>query len=298
MKQYDAQSLVIHPGNTTDPHTLVEVTPPIAGWEALSFRAVRLGKGEQWSFDPGQNELALAVLGGQIDVESNRGRWEAVGRRKDVFSGMPYALYLPPNSTLTVTARTDCEFALGWAASQAEYPARLITPEGMEVEIRGGGHATRQINRILPPGSPCARLVMVEVYTPGGNWSSYPPHKHARPRPGPDGRLREADLDEIYYYKIDRPEGYALQRVYTGPESPLQQAGLGFDVAVQARNDDVVLVPEGYHPVSSPPGYTTYYLNLLAGSAQSLAASDDPAFAWVKDELGERDRRVPIYPIK
>ena len=141
------------------------------------------------------------------------------------------------------------------------------------------------------------RLVVVEVYTPGGNWSSYPPHKHDLHKSKPDGFILEADLDEIYYYKIDRPEGYALQRVYTDPESPLHQAGFPIDATVQARNNDVVLVPEGYHPVSSPPGYTSYYLNVLAGSAQSLAASDDPAYAWVKDSYQAKDPRVPIYPV-
>ena len=136
---------------------------------------------------------------------------------------------------------------------------------------------------------------MVEVYTPGGNWSSYPPHKHDVHKVGPDGSLLQADLDEIYYYKIDRPEGYALQRVYTDADSPLHRAGYPIDAAVIARDNDVVLIPEGYHPVSSPVGYTAYYLNILAGSAQSLAASDDPQYAWVKDSYHTLDPRVPVY---
>ena len=105
----------------------------------------------------------------------------------------------------------------------------------------------------------------------------------------------QADLDEIYYYKIDRPEGYALQRVYTDEGSPLHRAGYPIDAALVARTDDVVLIPEGYHPVSSPVGYTTYYLNVLAGSAQSLAAVDDPQYAWVKDSYRTTDPRVPVY---
>ena len=140
-------------------------------------------------------------------------------------------------------------------------------------------------------------MVVVEVYTPGGNWSSYPPHKHDVHKVSSNGTLLEADLDEIYYYKIDRPEGYALQRIYTDPESPLHRAGYPIDAAVIARNNDVVLIPEGYHPVSSPVGYTTYYLNVLVGTAQSLAATDDPNFAWVKDTYQTRDPRIPIYPI-
>ncbi len=105
------------------------------------------------------------------------------------------------------------------------------------------------------------------------------------------GNLIQADLDETYYYKIDRPEGYAIQRVYTDADSPLHRAGYPIDAAVIARNDDVVLIPEGYHPVSSPVGYTTYYLNVLAGSAQSLAAKDDPAYAWIKDSYQGLDPR-------
>jgi 5-deoxy-glucuronate isomerase len=182
-------------------------------------------------------------------------------------------------------------------ATEQDFAPRLVTPKDVWVEIRGGDHATRQINSILPPGFPCARLVVVEVYTPGGNWSSYPPHKHDVHKTDPQGRIVEADLDEVYYYRFDRPEGYAFQRVYTDPESPLHRAGCPIDAAVLARNDDVVLIPEGYHPVSAPPGYTTYYLNVLAGSAQSLASTDDPDYAWVKGSYRSRDPRVPLYDV-
>ena len=186
---------------------------------------------------------------------------------------------------------------MAWAVTTEEHAPRLIRPEDVTVELRGGDHASRHINSLLPPGFPCARLVVVEVYTPGGNWSSYPPHKHDLHLVAPDGRILEADLDEIYYYKIDRPEGYALQRIYTSPDSPLQREGMPIDAAVVAHNDDVVLIPEGYHPVSSPVGYTSYYLNVLVGSAQSLAASDDPDFAWVKGSYHSLDPRVPIYAV-
>jgi 5-deoxy-glucuronate isomerase len=178
--------------------------------------------------------------------------------------------------------------AHGWAPTDEDHAPRLVTPDDVEVELRGGGQASRQINRIVPPGFACHRLVCVEVYTPGGNWSSYPPHKHDEHRVGPDGVLLEADLEEIYFYKIDRPGGFALQRVYTGDGR--------LDETVAAATDDVVLVPEGYHPVSAPPGYTVYYLNFLAGSAQSLAATDDPAHAWVKASFARAglDPRVPV----
>jgi 5-deoxy-glucuronate isomerase len=130
---------------------------------------------------------------------------------------------------------------------------------------------------------------VVEVYTPSGNWSSYPPHKHDEHRLDENGNVLEADLDEIYFYKLDKPEGYAIQRVYSGDGR--------LDELVMARNDDLVLVPEGYHPVVSAHGYTTYYLNFLAGSAQSLANSDDPQHAWIKETWTEKDPRLPIVSL-
>ena len=140
--------------------------------------------------------------------------------------------------------------------------------------------------------------VIVEVYTPGGNWSSYPPHKHDIQKSDQAGKILEADLEEVYFYKLDRPEGFAFQRIYTASESPLHRAGFSIDAVLLARNNDAVLVPEGYHPVSSPPGYTTYYLNVLAGSAQSLANSEDPQHAWVKEHYKSLDARVPLYEVK
>lgn len=297
MQQYDARNLVISTGGDPDPDVLACVTPETAGWDTIHFQARRLPAGKQWHFAAGEHELALVVLGGTLNAATREGQWQGLGSRKTVFDGLPYGLYLPIHSELTVQAVTDCEFAVTWAATDRYFPPKPVTPADVWTEIRGGDHATRHINSILPPGFPCARLVVVEVYTPGGNWSSYPPHKHDVHKSSEDGQIQEADLDEIYYYKFDRPEGYAFQRVYTGTESPLAQSGFPIDAAVMPRNNDVVLVPEGYHPVSSPPGYTTYYLNVLVGSAQSLAATDDPAFSWVKGSYQVRDPRVPIYDV-
>jgi 5-deoxy-glucuronate isomerase len=297
MHQYTADNLVMHPGNAADPDVIVEVTPERAGWAYISFQVRRLGAGQGWTFATGDHELGLVPLSGSLRVESSRGTWAGVGGRTNVFSGLPHALYLPRQMTLRVTGETASEFAVAWVPAEEDHDPRLITPAEVTTEIRGGDHATRQINSLIPPGFPCHRLVMVEVYTPGGNWSSYPPHKHDIHQAGPDGGIREADLEEVYYYKLDRPEGYAFQRIYTAPESPLHAAGFPIDAALLVRTNDAVLVPEGYHPVASPPGYTTYYLNVLAGSAQSLANSEDPQYAWVKDTYQARDPRVPIYDV-
>lgn len=298
MKQYDINSLVVHPNLSGNSEVIVEVRPEEAGWDTISFQVIHLVKSQGWTAETGADEAAIIILSGQVDIDSNQGKWTKVGSRDQVFSGLPYALYLSRNTSFTVTAATDCEFAVARTPAMTQRQPKLITPDEINVEIRGGDHATRQINQIIPPGFPCDRLVVVEVYTPGGNWSSYPPHKHDVRKVSADGRILEADLDEIYYYKIDRPEGFAIQRLYTDPESPLQKAGMGFDASILVRNNDVALVPEGYHPVSSPPGYTTYYLNILAGSDQSLAAIDDPAYTWVKDSYSGRDPRVPIFPVK
>ncbi|MFN8481849.1 MAG: 5-deoxy-glucuronate isomerase [Anaerolineae bacterium] len=295
--EYNADTLVVHPGESSNPRVIVEVTPQRAGWEFINFQARRLSAGEAWAFDTGNNELALVMLGGRVGVDSHRGQWASVGGRANVFNGLPHALYLPRHTPFTVTAATDSEFAVAWVASDQDHAPRLVTPDDVTVEIRGGDNATRQINNMLPPGFPCQRLVVVEVYTPGGSWSSYPPHKHDVHRTDAEGRVVEADLEEVYYYRFDRPDGYAFQRVYTDASSPLHQAGAPIDAVVVARDNDVVLIPEGYHPVTTAPGYTAYYLNVLAGSAQSLANRDDPRYAWVKDSYTTRDPRVPIYPV-
>ncbi|MCI0395916.1 MAG: 5-deoxy-glucuronate isomerase [Chloroflexi bacterium] len=269
----------------------VRVTPETAGWEWLSFAARKMAQGEQWRQETGNDEYAIVVLGGVCSVRSSRGEWNHIGRRPNVFSGMPYALYLPRQTTFTLEAVSDeLDVACGWCAAAGDHPAQLVRPEQATVEIRGGGNATRQINNIVPPGFNCHRLVAVEVYTPSGNWSSYPPHKHDVHREDAAGNVLEADLEEIYFYKLDRPGGYAYQRVYT--------ADGRLDELVMARNNDIVLVPEGYHPVVSAHGYTTYYLNFLAGSAQSLANSDDPAYAWVKATWQEKDPRLPVVTLE
>jgi 5-deoxy-glucuronate isomerase len=298
MRKYDPDNLIVHPGSSTDPDVVVEVTPEVAGWNYIHFLVRRLGSQRSWPFATGDQELAIVPLSGSIRVESDRGQWSHIGERDSVFSGLPYALYLPRHTSLTVTAETNCEIAVAQAPTDQDYEPRLVTPSDIEIEIRGGDNATRQINNIIPPGFPCHRLVVVEVYTPGGNWSSYPPHKHDIHKTDQAGKVLEADLEEVYFYKLDRPEGFAFQRIYTAPESPLQRAGFPIDAVLLARNNDAVLVPEGYHPVTSPPGYTTYYLNVLAGSAQSLANSEDSHYTWVKESYRSLDPRVPIYDIK
>lgn len=258
-----------------------------AGWQYLNMSVYRLSSGSSRRGNTGGYELVHVILGGRCTIETSAGTFAGIGRRPNVFGGLPYALYLSLNTDYLITAETDnTEVATCWVPAESAFPARLITPADAHIELRGGENASRQITSIIPPGFPCQRIVCVEVYTPGGNWSSYPPHKHDVHRVSEDGSLLEADLEEIYFYKFDRPEGYAYQRVYTDDRS--------LDELMLAQNHDAVLVPEGYHPVVSAHGYTTYYCNFLAGSAQSLANSDDPAYAWVKSSWKVIDPRLPI----
>lgn len=251
------------------------------GFKFLSFENRRLRAGDRAEGDTGDHELGLVLLGGTCSVSSSRGEWKNIGRRPNVFAGMPHALYLPISTDYTVTAETDCDLAFCYCRAEELHPAKLIPPADIEVEIRGGGNATRQINKIMRPEFPAHRLLVVEVYTPSGNWSSYPPHKHDVHDP-PD----EVDLEEIYYYRIDRPEGYAIQKLYTSDRR--------LDETITVRDGEMVLVPEGYHPVVAAHGYNAYYLNALAGSARSMAASDDPDYVWVRNAWHEKDPRVPL----
>lgn len=251
------------------------------GYEYLSFEVRKLSPGQKYESETGGNELALVVLGGRCSVHTSQESWEGIGGRTSVFTGMPHALYLPVSTPFSVLADTGCELAFCYCRAEEHHPARLITPAQVRLEIRGGGNATRQINHIMTPEFPAQRLLVVEVFTPAGNWSSYPPHKHdVHNPPG------EVDLEEIYYYRLERPEGYAIQRVYT--------ADRRIDETLCVRDGELVLIPEGYHPVVAAHGYNVYYLNALAGSARSMAASDDPDYAWVRGHWREQDPRVPL----
>jgi 5-deoxy-glucuronate isomerase len=254
-----------------------------AGWETISLRLVRLQAGQAHTISLPEEELALVMLGGQAGVKSGGQHWECLGGRANVFSGMPHTLYLPAGS-VDVEIRAlhgPCEVAVCGARATRKFPAAVIDPASVEVEIRGGGNATRQINHIIKPAFPAERLLVVEVYTPSGNWSSYPPHKHDVHNPP-----EEVDLDEIYFYKISQPEGFAIQRVYTRDGRR--------DETLTVRDNELVLIPEGYHPVVAAHGYDCYYLNVLAGSARSMAASDDPDYAWVRGAWQTKDPRLPL----
>ena len=252
------------------------ITPETAGWRYLYF-GVRQGS---FASETEDGEIALVPLSGRCRVEAEGREWE-LGGRASVFEGLPWALYLPRDTAYRVEA--DGEVAICGARCERRREPVLVRPEEVEIEVRGAGNATRQINHIVKPDFPAERLLVVEVFTPAGNWSSYPPHKHDEDRP-PD----EVVLEETYYYRAARSEAFAVQRLY----SPSR----GVDVTVTVRDGDLMLVPFGYHTTCAAHGYDLYYLNALAGNRRSMAASDDPDLAWVRPawERMEKDPRVPL----
>jgi 5-deoxy-glucuronate isomerase len=284
---YTVENMLIRANDSGGTGVFAQISAQQAGWEYLNMAARRMNKGEKWQANTGDFEYGHVILGGKCHIHSGKGDFINIGSRENVFAGKPYAVYLSRNTDFEIESLTDgLEISSCWVATDQDHPAQLVTPDKSAVELRGGGNASRQINSIFPPGFDCHKLVCVEVYTPSGNWSSYPPHKHDIHREDANGNVLEADLEEIYFYKIDKPGGYAYQRVYTDDRH--------IDAVMMAQNHDMVLVPEGYHPVVSAHGYTTYYLNWLAGSAQSLANVDDPEYAWIKGTWTGLDPRLPI----
>ena len=264
------------------------VDPASASWRYLSFRVERLQDGKRVSRHTGGEELAFVPLGGRCAIESDGQRWE-LGERASVFDGMPWALYLPRDTAYTLSALGNVEVAVSGAAADEQLEPRLVTPADVEIEVRGSGNATRQINHILKPEFPAQRLLVVEVFTPAGNWSSYPPHKHDEDHPP-----GEVVLEEVYYYRTPtEPAGaFAVQRLY----SPQH----GTDVTETVRDGDIMLVPHGYHTTAAAHGYDLYYLNGLAGDRRSMAAADDPELAWIRPawETLVPDPRVPLVTLE
>ena len=254
------------------------VTPADAGWRYLTFGVERVDGERRGS--TGDDELAIVLLEGHCEVVVAGARFE-LGPRAGVFEQLPWTLYVPRETDYLIAG--EAEVSLASAPCSRRLEPVLQTPDEVEVEIRGAGNATRQINNMIQPGFPAERLLVVEVLTPAGSWSSYPPHKHDEDRPP-----EEVVLEEVYYYRAPAAAAFAVQRLY----SPAR----GVDLTMTVRDGDLVLVPYGYHAFCAAPGYDFYYLNALAGDHHSMANSDDPALAWIRSSWDgmPRDPRVPL----
>jgi 5-deoxy-glucuronate isomerase len=244
----------------------LSVSPQSAGWRYIGFEVLVLRDGASAERDTDDRELCAVVVQGTAHVSSAHGEWRDLGGRADPWAGPPDAAYLPPGTQVTIEG--EGEVALCWApAPNGGATARVLQGSAIEVETRGHGAQERTVLPILMAGEEAESLLVVEVRTPGGHWSSYPPHKHDR-----DDPPRETLLEETYYHRLARPEGFAFQRVYTDDRS--------LDETVTFGDRDCVLVPRGYHTVSAPPGYDLYYLNVMAGPIRQWAIANDPDYEW------------------
>jgi 5-deoxy-glucuronate isomerase len=255
----------------TSGREIVNVTPERAGWTHVGFRAVRLETNAVETVNTGQRELCLVVLTGTVDVTVDGITYAQQGQRSSVFEERsPAAVYVPAGKEVTVRAVADAEVALCTAPTDDKARAvRVLDPASMRRSVRGQGSNTRYVCDILPHDDPtAAHLLVVEVITPASHSSSYPPHKHDLEQPP-----LETQLEETYYHRLNPPQGFAFQRVYTDDRS--------LDEACAVENHDVVMVPRGYHPVVAPHGYDLYYLNVMAGPNRFWVFKNDPAHAWM-----------------
>jgi 5-deoxy-glucuronate isomerase len=227
-----------------------------------------LKSGDRHAADTGKTELCIVVLSGKARLTAVNFDSGVIGERANVFEGLPWSVYLPAGVAYEIVAETDCEIAICAAPAAGKLPARVIGPSEVETMTRGQGSNTRYVRNILSENVAAESLLVVEVITPGGNWSSYPPHKHDR-----DALPDESYLEETYYHRISPKQGFAFQRVYTDDRA--------LDETMAVYDRDVVLVPRGYHPVGAPHGYELYYLNVMAGPKRTWRFHNDPDHAWM-----------------
>jgi 5-deoxy-glucuronate isomerase len=262
------QKLLVHPRPKSSTGLVHRITPLSAGWTYVGFEARDMASGARASINSESRESCVVVLRGIIRLRGEGFDSGVIGQRENVFEGLPWSVYLPPGAKYTIDAASDCEIAICSAPAKGRLPARVIAPADVETMTRGKGSNTRYVRNILSETATAESVLVVEVITPGGNWSSYPPHKHDR-----DAIPDESYLEETYYHRLSPPQGFALQRVYTDDRS--------LDETLAVGDRDVVLVPRGYHPVGAPHGYDLYYLNVMAGPKRMWRFHNDPDHAWM-----------------
>ncbi|ABI75777.1 myo-inositol catabolism protein IolB [Hyphomonas neptunium ATCC 15444] len=260
--------LRVKSGTPASDGCVLSITPESAGWDHVGFAVHRLEEGKGFESAASSRETCLVILTGTARVSVGTEVFAHLGERKTVFEGPPAAVYIPAGERYSVTAEMPLEVAVCSAPGGGNHPARVIAPGSIEKEIRGKAANTRYVQDILSDRDPAHSLLVVEVITPGGNWSSYPPHKHDT-----DTLPEESALEETYYHRLNPPQGFAVQRVYTDDRS--------LDETVSVEDGDCVMVPAGYHPVGAPYGYDLYYLNVMAGAKRKWVFRNDPAHEWI-----------------
>jgi 5-deoxy-glucuronate isomerase len=262
------------------------ITAESAGWDFSGLRVLELAAGEERALETGGDELIVLPLAGACTVRVDGEAFQLAGR-ESVFTGVTDFAYAPRDASLEIASAEGGRFALPAARAGERLQPRYVAARAVPIELRGAGHASRQVNNFCSPEAFAAdRLIAVEVLTPAGNWSSYPPHKHDEEVPGV-----ETPLEEIYYYEV-AGDGFGFQRVYgSGP-------GREIEVCEEVRSGDAIVMPHGYHgPSMAAPGYDLYYLNVMAGPGErAWRFTDDPAHAWIRDSWAgqELDPRLPL----
>ena len=245
------------------------ISPENAGWTYVGFEVLDIKAGERLERIGRGRELCIVMIAGRAQARVGGVDLGALGGRASPFAGQPSSLYAPPVTLVELTAINDCEVAVCSAPARGGLSAKILAADDVGQETRGTGTNTRHVRNILPDSSPHSEsLLVVEVITPGGHWSSYPPHKHDR-----DALPAESMLEETYYHRLSPSQGYAVQRVYTDDRS--------LDETILVQDRDVVLVPRGYHPVGAAHGYDLWYLNVMAGPKRQWCFQNDPAHEWL-----------------
>ncbi|SKA16946.1 5-deoxy-glucuronate isomerase [Consotaella salsifontis] len=254
---------------------VIEITPESAGWTYVGFSLVRLAPEESFADTTKDREVCLVLVSGIAAVDAAGQDFGALGERMDPFSGKPWSVYVPAGSDFRVRAKTPVELAVCSAPAKAgSHAARVIRPDGLRQTTRGVGTNTRYVTDILPESDVEAdSLLVVEVITPGGHTSSYPPHKHDT-----DNLPDESYLEETYYHRINPPQGFAFQRVYTDADGSGHRE---LDEVMTLEDGDVTMVPKGYHPCAATYGYDLYYLNVMAGPKRTWKFHNAPEHAWL-----------------
>lgn len=249
-----------------------DITPASAGWSYVGFSLYRLAPGERAAESTGDREVILVLVEGRATITGAGGDFGELGGRLSVWEKTPpHAVYLPGGQDWAAVATTDCTLAVCSAPAKGAYPAQVIGPAGIAMTSRGKGGNTRHIFPIaMEERDVAGSLLVTEVFTPPGHWSSYPPHRHDE-----DDFPRITYLEESYYHRLDPQQGYGHQRVFTEDGS--------LDETMTVRDHDVVLVPRGHHPCGVPWGYQMYYLNVMAGSQRAWRFVNHPDHAWIAE---------------
>ena len=260
--------LLVHPAGPAG--KVHDITPESAGWGYVGFGLYRLQPGDRVAEPTGDREVILVLVEGRARIAGAGRDWGELGDRMDVFERTPpHCLYLPNGTDWEATATTPCTLAVCTAPGQGGHEAQRLGPEGIELTPRGKGTNTRYVNNIAMEGRDVAdSLLVTEVFTPSGHWSSYPSHRHDE-----DDFPRMTYLEETYYMRLDPAQGFAVQRVYTEDGA--------LDETMAVRDHDVTLVPRGHHPCGAPYGYDLYYLNVMAGPLRKWRFQNDPDHDWI-----------------